>query len=129
MKRTLSAGSFLRILSSEGAALLSGMLEDVSSKGAEAMEKQVKIKSGGSLMTVLVNYNALQDEYGNYIGLVAVMDDLTNLIKTQRMFAWKEVARRIAHEIKNPLTPIQLSAQRLRKKYMDVIPFSEESGL
>ncbi len=119
---------FSEIISDEGSALLSEMIADVRSKGAEAMEKQVKIKTGGSLMTVLVNYNALVDEDGNYIGLVAVMDDLTNLIKTQRMFAWKEVARRIAHEIKNPLTPIQLSAQRLRKKYMDVIP-SEEEGV
>ncbi len=119
---------FTEILSDEGSALLSEMVADVSCKGAEAMEKQVKIRAGGNLMTVLVNYNALEDEDGNYIGLVAVMDDLTNLIKTQRMFAWKEVARRIAHEIKNPLTPIQLSAQRLRKKYMDVIP-SEEEGV
>jgi len=47
-----------------------------------------------------------------------VFDDLTHLIKAQRMAAWREVARRIAHEIKNPLTPIQLSAQRLRKRYL-----------
>ena len=73
-------------------------------------------------MTILVNFNSLRDEIGNNIGIVAVFDDLTHLLKTQRMFAWKEVARRIAHEIKNPLTPIQLSAQRLRKKYMDKIP-------
>ncbi len=117
---------FTEVLSEEGSTLLSEMISEVRSKGDEAMEIQVKIKAGGNLMTVLVNYNALEDEDGNYIGLVAVMDDLTNLIKTQRMFAWKEVARRIAHEIKNPLTPIQLSAQRLRKKYMDVIPSSEE---
>jgi two-component system nitrogen regulation sensor histidine kinase NtrY len=50
---------------------------------------------------------------------VAVFDDLTQLIKAQRMAAWREVARRIAHEIKNPLTPIQLSAQRLRKRYLE----------
>ena len=50
---------------------------------------------------------------------MAVFDDLTQLIKAQRMAAWREVARRIAHEIKNPLTPIQLSAQRLRKRYLE----------
>ncbi|MCR4288483.1 MAG: ATP-binding protein, partial [Deltaproteobacteria bacterium] len=50
------------------------------------------------------------------------LDDLTHLVKTQRMFAWKEVAKRIAHEIKNPLTPIKLSAQRLRKKYLGKVP-------
>jgi len=58
------------------------------------------------------------------MGTVAVFDDLTQLFKAQRMAAWREVARRIAHEIKNPLTPIQLSAQRLRRRYLE--RFSEE---
>lgn len=53
------------------------------------------------------------------MGTVVVFDDLTHLIKAQRMAAWREVARRIAHEIKNPLTPIQLSAQRLRRRYLE----------
>jgi two-component system nitrogen regulation sensor histidine kinase NtrY len=52
------------------------------------------------------------------MGTVIIFDDLTQLLKAQRMAAWREVARRIAHEIKNPLTPIQLSAQRLRRKYL-----------
>lgn len=58
----------------------------------------------------------LQDSDNKYIGLVIVMEDLTELSQAQKMAAWREVARRIAHEIKNPLTPIQLSAQRLLKK-------------
>jgi two-component system nitrogen regulation sensor histidine kinase NtrY len=53
---------------------------------------------------------------GEYAGAVAVFDDLTELLKAQRLAAWREVAQRIAHEIKNPLTPIQLSAQRLRRR-------------
>jgi two-component system nitrogen regulation sensor histidine kinase NtrY len=60
----------------------------------------------------------LRDESGNFLGTVLVLDDLTQVMKAQRMAAWREVARRIAHEIKNPLTPIQLSAQRLRKRYL-----------
>jgi len=55
---------------------------------------------------------------------VIVLEDLTDLLKMQRMAAWQEIARRIAHEIKNPLTPIQLAAQRLRKRYAD--RFDEE---
>ena len=51
-------------------------------------------------------------------GYVIVFDDVTNLIQAQRDAAWSEVARRMAHEIKNPLTPIQLSAERLRHKYL-----------
>lgn len=54
-------------------------------------------------------------------GLVLTFDDMTKLISAQRQEAWKDVARRIAHEIKNPLTPIQLSAERLRKKYAEEI--------
>jgi two-component system, NtrC family, nitrogen regulation sensor histidine kinase NtrY len=60
-------------------------------------------------------------------GLVLTFDDMTKLISAQRQEAWKDVARRIAHEIKNPLTPIQLSAERLRKKYMDEIKSDPET--
>jgi two-component system nitrogen regulation sensor histidine kinase NtrY len=55
------------------------------------------------------------------MGIVMVFDDLTELEKAQRMAAWREVARRIAHEVKNPLTPITLSAQRLKRKYSAII--------
>ena len=73
---------------------------------------------GNRLITLLVTVSILHDEEGQYLGIVVVFDDLTELEKAQRMAAWREVARRIAHEIKNPLTPIQLSAQRLRRKYL-----------
>jgi two-component system nitrogen regulation sensor histidine kinase NtrY len=59
--------------------------------------------------------------------MVIVLDDLTQLQKAQRAEAWREVARRIAHEIKNPLTPIQLSAQRLRKRYLN--QFAEDGAI
>jgi two-component system nitrogen regulation sensor histidine kinase NtrY len=59
----------------------------------------------------------LYDDRDKYLGLVAVFEDLSEIEKGQRMAAWREVARRIAHEVKNPLTPIQLSAQRLKKRY------------
>ncbi|MBI5902092.1 MAG: HAMP domain-containing protein [Deltaproteobacteria bacterium] len=95
------------------------MIREMSEIGLENMERQIRVDMNNSAMTLLVNLNALKDDSGNYLGTVAVLDDLTHLLKTQRMFAWKEVARRIAHEIKNPLTPIKLSAQRLRKKYLD----------
>jgi two-component system nitrogen regulation sensor histidine kinase NtrY len=58
-------------------------------------------------------------EADNQWGVVAVIDDMTHLIKGQREMAWREVARRIAHEIKNPLTPIKLSAQRLQRRMGD----------
>lgn len=58
-------------------------------------------------------------------GYVVVFDDITALLQAQRDAAWGEVARRLAHEIKNPLTPIQLSAERLRRKYLDVMTEDE----
>jgi two-component system nitrogen regulation sensor histidine kinase NtrY len=69
----------------------------------------------------MVHVTALKDDKDRYMGMVAVFDDLTEIERAQRMAAWREVARRIAHEVKNPLTPIKLSAQRLRRKYSDHI--------
>lgn len=62
-------------------------------------------------------------------GCVVVFDDITTLIKVQRDAAWGEVARRLAHEIKNPLTPIQLSAERIRSKYLTQLPEEQRSTL
>jgi two-component system nitrogen regulation sensor histidine kinase NtrY len=64
-----------------------------------------------------VTVTLLKDEEGVVLGSVVVFDDYSQLVKVQRMEAWQEVARRIAHEIKNPLTPIQLSAQRIRRRF------------
>jgi len=63
------------------------------------------------------------------IGCVLVFDDVTTLVQAQRDAAWSEVARRLAHEIKNPLTPIQLSAERLRRKYLAKLPPEERRVL
>jgi two-component system nitrogen regulation sensor histidine kinase NtrY len=70
-------------------------------------------------MSFIMHVNALKDDTGRHMGMVMLFDDLTELEKAQRMVAWREVARRIAHEVKNPLTPITLSAQRLKRKYSD----------
>ncbi len=64
-----------------------------------------------------LHYSILKEDTGKNIGAVLVFDDVTELEKAQRMAAWREVARRIAHEVKNPLTPIKLSAQRLKRRY------------
>ena len=85
------------------------------------MEKQIRVSVKDKILTLLVSLNVLRDDRGKYLGLVAVFEDLTEIERAQRMAAWREVARRIAHEVKNPLTPIQLSAQRLKKRYGDKI--------
>ena len=72
-------------------------------------------------MTVLATAATLRDDEGHSLGVMVFIDDITEIQKVQRMEAWREVARRIAHEIKNPLTPIQLSAERLRKRYAKLL--------
>ncbi len=81
------------------------------------LERPAQVKVAGVPMSLFIKVSVLRDDQGQFMGVVAVLDDFTELEKAQRMAAWREVARRIAHEIKNPLTPIQLSAQRLRRKY------------
>jgi two-component system nitrogen regulation sensor histidine kinase NtrY len=95
------------------------LIHDMNASTGGTLERQLKIALPNKILILLANATALRDESGNYIGLVLVFEDLTHLQRAQRAAAWREVARRIAHEIKNPLTPIQLSAQRLRKKYLD----------
>ena len=70
----------------------------------------------GKPMTTVLNLSRMRDEAGKDLGFVLVFEDLTELMKAQKVATWKEVAQRIAHEIKNPLTPIQLSAERLRRR-------------
>jgi len=77
---------------------------------------ELHLRRGGVALSLLAAATALRGENGEYGGAVVVFDDLTELLKAQRLAAWREVAQRIAHEIKNPLTPIQLSAQRLRRR-------------
>ncbi len=77
---------------------------------------ELHLRRGGAALSLLAAATALRGESGEYAGAVVVFDDLTELLKAQRLAAWREVAQRIAHEIKNPLTPIQLSAQRLRRR-------------
>ncbi len=94
-------------------------VREINSTRKDTIEKQVTVTSKGQTLTLLVHITVLRGETGSFMGIVAIFDDLTQLVKAQRVAAWREVARRIAHEIKNPLTPIQLSAQRLRKRYGD----------
>ncbi|MEK6530397.1 MAG: PAS domain S-box protein, partial [candidate division NC10 bacterium] len=86
------------------------------------LEREMRLRRDGHAVTLLGSATALRGPEGEYAGMVLVFDDLTELLKAQRLAAWREVAQRIAHEIKNPLTPIQLSAQRLRRRLGDGSP-------
>jgi two-component system nitrogen regulation sensor histidine kinase NtrY len=79
--------------------------------------QQLAIEHDGGAVQVVATGVVLKSEDDESIGALLFFEDVTEILKAQRMEAWREVARRIAHEIKNPLTPIQLSAQRLRKRF------------
>ena len=93
-------------------------LRDMALSRQDTMSRQITLDMRGERRVLLMSLSMLRDEQGEFLGSVLVLDDLTQMLKGQRMAAWREVARRIAHEIKNPLTPIQLSAQRLRKRFL-----------
>ncbi len=82
-----------------------------------AFEGQMEVQE--KLRTIGLNLSRMKNEAGKNLGFVFVFEDRTELIKAQKAAAWQEVAQRVAHEIKNPLTPIQLAAQRLRKKFSE----------
>ncbi len=110
--------NFREVLQPVHLDIVKSMLRDLIVSQQDTVNKQVTIPIRDAKLTLLVNLTVLKDENDEFVGTVVVFDDLTQLIKAQRMAAWREVARRIAHEIKNPLTPIKLSAQRLRKRYL-----------
>ncbi|MCA9470872.1 MAG: ATP-binding protein [Nitrospirales bacterium] len=85
----------------------------------ESLSSAGQMEAHGLLLTIGLNVSRMRNDAGNDLGFVFVFEDRTELIKAQKTAAWQEVAQRIAHEIKNPLTPIQLSAQRLRKKFFE----------
>jgi two-component system nitrogen regulation sensor histidine kinase NtrY len=100
-------------------ALMDGFFAELARSGKTTIQHPVRLGLGEETFSLRVNFTQLADEQGQKLGVVLVFDNLTELEKAQRMAAWREVARRIAHEVKNPLTPIQLSAQRLRKRYLE----------
>ena len=83
----------------------------------EAAQEEVKVSRAGRVENLLVRMSTRRGEEGRLEGDVVAFDDVSDLVAAQRMAAWGDVARRIAHEIKNPLTPIQLSAERIKRKF------------
>jgi len=108
---------YLDVLPEEYLQLADNLLEQLNTAKADAIETVLKVAIAGIPRSFFTHINSLADDSGNPLGTVIVFDDLTELEKAQRMAAWREVARRIAHEVKNPLTPIKLSAQRLKRRY------------
>ena len=86
-----------------------------------SVQEEVRLTRKGRMESLLVRLSTRRSDTGELEGFVIAFDDVTDLVSAQRMAAWGDVARRIAHEIKNPLTPIQLSAERIKRKFRPLV--------
>ena len=105
------------------------LFETLVSTSSETGQGEVKVTRKGQLENLLVRMATRRGEDGGLEGYVVAFDDVTDLVSAQRMAAWGDVARRIAHEIKNPLTPIQLSAERIKRKFARTLPEEDAEKL
>lgn len=108
--------SYTRVLSQEHAAIIDGMRRELKEEGVDRIRREIPVIVQGTPLILFVTVSVMEDALGKRVGTVFVIEDMTMLINAQRKAAWSEAAKRIAHEIKNPLTPIQLSAQRIRRR-------------
>ncbi len=99
----------------------SDLLKTMGDHKIESIQKELKLNVQGESVPLQMTLSILKDEQSREIGKILVFDDMTPIVNAQRAAAWTEVARRIAHEIKNPLTPIKLSAERLQRKFAATI--------
>ncbi len=93
------------------------------------VQNEVRVSRGGDQESLLVRMSTRRTDSGRREGYVVAFDDITDLVSAQRMAAWGDVARRIAHEIKNPLTPIQLSAERTQRKFSRLLDEKDAADL
>ncbi len=100
----------------EAAPEIAALFEEAKSSRSRSIQRQVEMRSKGKDLNLFVRVTSELATVGDR-GFVITLDDITDLVTAQRTSAWADVARRIAHEIKNPLTPIQLSAERIKRKY------------
>jgi two-component system nitrogen regulation sensor histidine kinase NtrY len=91
-------------------------------EGHGSAEEELSLVVRGRTLILRMRVSTLRDDAGALIGFVITFDDLTELLRAKKAETWQDVARKIAHEVKNPLTPIKLSAERLRKKYLETAP-------
>ena len=112
---------YKEVLRPEHLELADELVQEINHSEGNFIEKQIELVIKDRVLAVLVSATLLRDDNGTYLGMVVVFEDLTHIQRAERVAAWREVARRIAHEIKNPLTPVRLSAERLQRKYGDTI--------
>ena len=110
-----------QLLSEDNYKVFVGLVKTMRDNRITSLQKEIKLGVNNETVPLSVHLSLLKNELGEEIGRILVFDDMTPIVNAQRAAAWSEVARRIAHEIKNPLTPIRLAAERIHKKYGEKI--------
>lgn len=110
--KSMDQGLILQTRDSFWSPIYEGLL-----MGRSTFRTQIEVAIQERELTLIVNANRIYDRDGEDLGIIILVDDASDQVKLQKVAAWREVARRIAHEIKNPVTPIKLSAQRLLRRY------------
>ncbi|MFQ5621981.1 MAG: ATP-binding protein [Paracoccaceae bacterium] len=118
---SLSGGSAYDLPISLAVPEFANLFQRLIEQGGSVSQGEVRLIRHRVSETLLVRFARREGDGGTLEGYVVTFDDVTDLVSAQRMAAWGDVARRIAHEIKNPLTPIQLSAERLRRKFAPMV--------
>jgi len=108
--------SYRELISMINSDELQNLVRGIEGREFKGVEKEIKAIIGNKRASLRVFITSLKDSQ-KYIGLLVVFDDLTDIIKAEKAIAWQEIAKRVAHEIKNPLTPIKLSTERMIKKW------------
>ncbi len=115
--RTAVGAPFDQVLARDDLQPLAALVRSVGAVTGKPAAQEIALAREGREIHLAAAATALHGEGGAHEGTVMVFDDVTPLVRTQRVAAWRDVARRLAHEIKNPLTPIQLSAERMRRHF------------
>jgi two-component system nitrogen regulation sensor histidine kinase NtrY len=126
LDRTIVGGAASEVFQRDDLSPLEALLRRVQNGQTDPAAQEIAAARDGRELHLAAAASPLQREDGSFEGAVLVFDDVTPLIRTQRVAAWRDVARRLAHEIKNPLTPIQLCAERMRRHFGSAPPTSRE---
>lgn len=118
-KAEIMGKGFQEILSRIPADTAKDILKKIRGGGGHLENEEIQFNLNNRTITLRIRMTTLSDANGHFLGNVIVFEDLSELIKAQRIAAWQDVAKNLAHEIKNPLTPIQLCTERLRKKHYE----------
>lgn len=115
---TVQEGVSFNVIASKSKAglFIISMFEELIQSGEHYLKKTTTFETTESSITAEVSFILMKDQYSKEVGYLGIIEDVTELEQAQKMIAWKEAVRRIVHELKNPLTPIKLSAERIKRR-------------